>query len=160
MNSKVKVTADEAGNVIVRSPKNPDYGHIRVEQIKMIIDDSGFARKRKLSALIPGTVEDLKCFGWTKDQEVDGQIIVKDSLEPFNKKFPERDYKVAGRSGVVCCQDGMPIYRRNFYTLNMKATDIKVEHTNGDDIIAAYAALKEDEEQVMSSYAGDDLDLL
>jgi DNA-binding cell septation regulator SpoVG len=42
----------------------------------------------------------------------------------------------------------------------MKATDIKVEHTNGDDIIAAYAALKEDEEQVMSSYAGDDLNLL
>ena len=51
MLSKVIVTADQAGNVIVRSPRNPQYGHIRVEQIRMIIDDTGFARKRKLSAV-------------------------------------------------------------------------------------------------------------
>ena len=35
MESKVKVTADQAGNVIVKSSKNPEYGHIRVEQIRM-----------------------------------------------------------------------------------------------------------------------------
>ena len=118
MESKVKVTADQAGNVIVRSAKNPEYGHIRVEQIRMVIDDTGFARKKKLSALIPGTVEDLKGFGWSDSDEVGGHIIVKDSLKPFNKKDPERDYKVAGKSGVVCCVDGQPIFRRNFYTLN------------------------------------------
>jgi hypothetical protein len=150
MESKVKVTADQAGNVIVRSVKNPEYGHIRVEQIRMVIDDTGFARKKKLSALIPGTVEDLKGFAWTDGDEVTGHIIVKDSLKPFNKKDPERDYKVAGKSGVVCCQDGQPIYRRNFYTLNLQASDVTLEHTNGDEIVAAYAELKEEEVAIES----------
>ena len=84
MKSKVKVTADDAGNVIIRSAKNPEYGHIRVEQVRMVIDDTGFARKKKLSALIPGTVEDLKCFGWSDGDETNGQIVIKDSLKPFN----------------------------------------------------------------------------
>ena len=146
MISKVTVTADEAGNVIVKSVKNPEYGHIRVEQTRMVIDDSGFARKRKLSALIPGTIQDLKYFDWKAGDHVDGKIIVKDSLEPFNKKNPERDYKIAGKSGVICCVEDQPIYRKNFYTLNMKSFDVKIEHTNSNEIIAAYAAMKEEEE--------------
>ena len=146
MLSKVIVTADQAGNVLVRSPRNPQYGHIRVEQIRMIIDDTGFARKRKLSALIPGTVQDLKCFEWSAGDEVSGQIVVKDSLEPFNKKNPERDYKIAGKSGVVCCKEDQPIYRKNFYTLDPNSSDVKIQHTNGEEIIAAYAAIKEEEE--------------
>ena len=153
MNTKVRVTADEAGNVIRRSENNPDYGHIRVEQTRMVIDGTGFARRIKLSALIPGTIEDLKCFGWSVDQEVPGKIIVKQSLAPFNKKEPERDYKVAGETGIVCCVDGMPIYRKNFYVLDEKAHDHDTDdegrivegglhHTNGLEIQAAYAERK------------------
>jgi len=143
MDAKVVVAADKAGNVIVRSSNNPEYGHIRVEQTRMVIDDSGFARRKKLSALIPGLVEDLKGFGWTAGELVDGKIIVKESLTPFNANDPERDYKIAGSSGIVCCQDGQPIYRKNFFTLNASAEDTSEEHTNGDEIKAAYAVLKE-----------------
>lgn len=143
MDAKVVVAADKAGNVIVRSSNNPEYGHIRVEQTRMIIDDSGFARRKRLSALIPGLVEDLKGFGWTAGELVDGKIIVKESLAPFNTQEPERDYKIAGNSGIVCCQDGMPIYRKNFFTLSVSAEDTSVEHTNGEEIKAAYAELKE-----------------
>ena len=143
MDARVVVAADTAGNVIVRSSNNPEYGHIRVEQTRMVIDDSGFARKKKLSALIPGLVEDLKGFGWTSGELVDGKIIVKESLTPFNTQEPERDYKIAGNSGIVCCQDGMPIYRKNFFTLSTSAEDTSVEHTNGEEIKAAYAELKE-----------------
>lgn len=150
MKSKVKVTADDAGNVIIRSAKNPEYGHIRVEQVRMVIDDTGFARKKKLSALIPGTVEDLKCFGWSDGDETNGQIVIKDSLKPFNKKDPERDYKVAGKSGVVCCVEGQPIYRRNFYTMNLEAVDQTLEHTNSSQIVEAYAALAEEEADIES----------
>ena len=95
MNAKVRVTADEAGNVIVKSKNNPDWGHIRVEQTKMTIDDNGFARKRTLSALIPGEVEDLKAFGWSANEEIEGVVYVKEQLTPFSKNDPERDYKVA-----------------------------------------------------------------
>lgn len=143
MDAKVVVAADTAGNVIVRSSNNPEYGHIRVEQTRMVIDDSGFARKKKLSALIPGLVEDLKGFGWTSGELVDGKIVVKESLTAFNTQEPERDYKIAGNSGIICCQDGMPIYRKNFFTLSTSAEDTSVEHTNGEEIKAAYAELKE-----------------
>jgi len=139
MNSKVKVTADETGSVIVVSKNNPEWAHIRVEQNRIVIDDNGFARKKTISALVHGTVEDLKSFGWTKGQELPGKITFKESLEPFNLSQPERDYKVAGKTGIVCCQDGQPIYRKTFYTLNMNAEDVSVAHTNVEDIRAAYA---------------------
>ena len=61
MNSKVKVTADEStGAVVVISKNNPEWGHIRVTQVRASFDDNGFVRKRNISALIHGTVEDLK----------------------------------------------------------------------------------------------------
>ena len=141
MNSKVKVTADKTtGAVIVVSKNNSEWAHIRVEQSRMVIDDNGFARVRTISALVHGTVEDLKAFGWKKDQELEaGKIIFKESLEPFNLTQPERDYKIAGKTGIVCCQDGQPIYRKTFYTLNSKAEDVAVAHNNVDAIRAAYA---------------------
>lgn len=144
MNSKVKVTADEQGNVVIPSQNNSEWGHIRVIQDRVVIDDNGFARKKTLSALIAGLVEDLKGFGWSKNQEVPGKIIVKESLEAFNAKEPERDYKVAGKTGIVCCLDGQPIYRKAFYTLNETAQDSEtIAHNNGDAIKAAYAEQSE-----------------
>lgn len=139
MNSKVKVTADDTGAVVIVSKNNPDWAHIRVEQSRIVIDDNGFARRKTISALVHGTVEDLKSFGWTKGAELPGKILFKESLEPFNASQPERDYKVAGKTGIVCCQDGQPIYRKTFYTLNSSAEDVSVAHTNIEDIRAAYA---------------------
>ena len=139
MNSKVKVTADETTGAVIVVSKNPEYGHIRLEQSRIVIDDSGFARRKTISALLHGTIEDLKSFGWAKNQELVGKIIFKESLEPFNSGQPERDYKIAGKTGIVCCQDGQPIYRKTFYTLNGSAEDVSVAHTNVEDIRAAYA---------------------
>lgn len=138
MDSKILVTADKAGCVIVKSASNHEYGHIRVEQTRMVIEEGGFARRKKLSALIPGTIVDLKGFGWSAGQEVEGKIIIKESLSPFNKKDPERDFKVAGQSGIVCSIDGAPIYRKHFFTMNMKAVDELLQHDNGEEIKNAY----------------------
>jgi len=145
MNSKVKVTAEEStGSVVVVSKNNPEWGHIRVEQTRISIDDNGFARKRNISALIHGTVEDLKSFKWVNGQEIPGKIIAKESLEPFNMNQPERDYKIAGKTGIVCCQDGQPIYRKTFYTLNSSSDDVLVSHNNVEDIRAAYSTAGEE----------------
>jgi hypothetical protein len=151
MNSKVRVSADPAGNVIVTSKSNPEYGYIRVEQDRMIIDERGFARKKRVSALIPGTVKDLKGFGWTNGEQVDGKIIIKESTTPFNSEDPERDYKIAGKTGIVCCVDGEPIYRKAFFTFDLRASDVTVAHTNSEDIKAAYAASSEEVENSSSS---------
>jgi hypothetical protein len=145
MNSKVKVTADAAGNVIVTSKNNSNYGFIRVEQDRMVIDERGFARKKRVSALIPGTVADLKGFGWKKDEEVDGKITIKEQTTPFNINDPERDYKIAGKTGIVCCLYGEPIYRKAFFTMDPRACDVTIAHDNGDAIKAAYAELSEAE---------------
>jgi len=144
MDAKVIVTADKVGNVIVKSANNAEYGHIRVEQTRMLVDENGFARKKKLSALIAGTIEDLNGFGWGAGEEVTGKIVVKEACTPFNSKDPERDYKIAGSSGVVCTADNAPIYRKHFFSLTSSSEDVLIDHDNHDEIKAAYAAIKAD----------------
>jgi hypothetical protein len=141
--SKVKVSSDDAGNVIVKGDNNPEYGYIRVTQTKMDTDSrTGFAKMKEVTALIPGTITDLKGFGWSAGQTVDGNIIVVESLEPFNKKDPDRDLKIAGETGVICTVEGQPIYRRNIFTFNASLNDELIQHDNQDDIKAAYASAK------------------
>lgn len=142
---KVIVTSDEAGNVIIPSKNKTDWGYIRVSQNRLIVDDNGFVHPKNLSALITGKIEDLKLFGYVKGQEVEGKIIFKESLEAFDKVNPERDYKKAGNTGVICCVDGAPIYRKHIYTQNSEAVDVCVEHTNGEEIKIAYEHLKSEE---------------
>lgn len=140
--SNVKVTADLAGNVVIKS-SNPEFGNIRVEQTRVVTDNSGFLKPKKLSALIPGDMETLNSLGWENGDEIEGKIIVKESTEPFNKKDPEKDLKVAGDSGVVCSIGGKPIYRKNFYSIDETVKDELVIHDNTQEIQAAYAAMKE-----------------
>lgn len=147
--SKVIVRADKtSGLVVVPSQNNPSFGYIRVTQVRRIIDENFFARKVELSALIPGEVEDLKAFNWQADQEVEGKIIFIEQTTPFNKKDAEKakkDLKVAGDTEIVCMQNDKPIYRKNFYTQNESAIDVTCPHTNGEEIKAAFAKLKEAE---------------
>jgi len=153
MNSKVKVKADPAGNVVAPSKNNSIWGHIRVVQERVVIDERGFARLKNVSALIPGLIKDLKSFNWKAEQELKGTIIVKEQLEPFNPKEPERDYKIAGKTNIPCCIDGQPMYRKAFYSTNPDAQDVfildeagnPVSHNNVDDIRAAYIELAEQE---------------
>ena len=45
MNSKVVVLGDETTKTVVNvSENNPDYGYIRVQQVRTMIDDNGFLR--------------------------------------------------------------------------------------------------------------------
>jgi len=143
--SKVQVTSNKEGHTVVISKNNADYGHIRVVQERMVIDDNtGFAKLKPISALVPGTVKDLKGFGWKDGDLVDGKIRIVEQLTPFNKKDEDRDHKVAGKTGIVCCQDGQPIYRKHFFTFNMKLEDKLEKHTNQEEISEAHAKLKED----------------
>lgn len=141
MNKSVKVTANEAGQVVNISKNNPEYGYIRVAQERAVFEN-GWARKRTLSALISGTVEDLTGLGFHAGMELPGKIQVVESLEPFNPDAPEKDYKVAGETGIVCCVDGQPIYRKTFFTEDESAQDQLIAHNNTEDIKKAYAELE------------------
>jgi hypothetical protein len=141
MNSKVFVVADETGAVITVSENNPEYGYVRVEQTRTMIDDNGFIRRKLMSALIAGTVEDLTAMNLYGGQALDGKIVIEESLNPFNKKNPERDLKVAGETGIVCTLGGLPIYRRTKFSFNPAASDSpSIQHDNVEELRAAYAA--------------------
>lgn len=139
MNSKVKVTANEKGEVVVPSPNNPQFGYVRVQQERAVTDENGWIRVKVLTALVPGTVSDLNKLGWVNGQLVSGNIVIREQLMPFNKRNPERDLKVAGDTGIVCKVGDQPIYRNTFYTTNLTVEDTVIAHTNIDEIKAAYS---------------------
>lgn len=134
MQSKVNIIADDMGNVIRQSSTNSEYAHVRLEQQRVTFGNTGWVKKSVLSALLHGKLEDLQSLELENLKSLPGKIIVKESLEPFSKTDPDRDYKYAGNTGIICCQDGQPIYRKTFYVSDTTAEDVLVAHTNGQDI--------------------------
>ena len=143
MNSKVIILADETTGAVVNvSTNNPEYGYVRVQQVRTMIDDNGFLRRKPVSALIPGTLAELQESGFFAGQQLDGKIVVEESLEPFNEKTPQRDLKIAGETGIVCTLGGQPIYRRTKFSFDATATDTLIKHDNVEELRAAYAVGK------------------
>jgi hypothetical protein len=141
MNSKVVIVADATtGAVIHVSANNPDYGYVRLQQVRTVVDDNGFLRRQVMSALIQAPVGILQEMGYHAGQTLDGKIIVKESLTPFNKKNPERDLKVAGKTGIVCTVEGQPIYRKTVYNTSSNAADLTIQHDNVEELRNAYIA--------------------
>lgn len=140
--SKVVVTADANGNVIGVSKNNPEYGYVRIEQTVNQINDRGWLRIVKRSALVKGLVKDLIEAGFTAGKELPGKIVVVESFQPFNTENPDRDLKIAGDTGIICRVDDEPIYRQTFYTSNPEAVDVLIMHTNTEEIREVQASLK------------------
>jgi hypothetical protein len=139
--TKVKVVADATtGSVINLSVNNPEYGYVRLEQKRSIVDDNGFLRVKPVSTLLHGTVNELKAAGFFAGQELTGQIVIQERLTPFNEKSPEKDLKIAGSTGIVCTLEGQPIYRRTLYTAVSNAADTLIKHDNVEQLRNAYAA--------------------
>jgi hypothetical protein len=160
MNSKVVVLADETTGAVVNvSQNNPEYGYLRVQQVRTMIDDNGFLRRKPVSALIPGTVDELQASGFFAGQELDGKIIVEESLEPFNEKNPDRDLKIAGETGIVCTLGGLPIYRRTKMSFDGSLTDTLIKHDNVEQLRAAYQAVTKANSEGIQNAAGADFNV-
>lgn len=134
MQNKVQINPDEMGNVIRVSKNNSEFGHIRLTQERVSFGNTGWVNRKQLSTLLHGKVEDLREMGIQNMKELPGKIVVRESLEPFSSTDPDRDLKIAGDTGIICCQDGQPIYRKTMYVADLKAQDVLVAHNNGDAI--------------------------
>lgn len=145
MFSKVVVTGNEAGQVVIASKENPIYGHIRVEQKRTMMTNKGWVRTKVLSALIHGTVEELESLDFVAGEILPGKIIIKESLTPFNIKDPSVDYKIAGKTGIVCMVNSQPIYRKCFYNPSGTEIDELVSHTNAEEIRLANQKVQAEE---------------
>jgi hypothetical protein len=141
MQSKVVVVADATTDAVINvSQNNPDFGYVKLQQVRTLVDDNGFLRRQVMSALIQAPVGILQEMGYHSGQVLDGKIIIKESLTPFNKKSPERDLKVAGKTGIVCTLNGQPIYRKTVYNTSSNAADLTIQHDNIEELRAAYSA--------------------
>ena len=141
-NGKVTIAPDEQGNVIRVSKNNPEFGHVRLTQEKVGFGSGSWVKKSSRSTLIHGTVEDLTAIGIADKKELPGQIIIREQLEAFSGDNPDRDLKIAGDTGIVCCKHGEPIYRKTFYSMDQDEGDTLVAHTNSDAIREANGAPK------------------
>jgi hypothetical protein len=131
--NKVKVKEDKNKNVITVS-ENPEYGFITVEQDVIEINSKGWLKTTNRTALIHGKLDDLKLANYSGKTEIPGKIVVLESLTPFNAKNPDKDLKVAGKTGVICRYEDQPIYRQAIFTTNQNAFDELIPHTNTDEI--------------------------
>jgi len=131
---KVCVVQDELGSVIRISRNNPDYGHVRLTQEGTSYTTTGWVKKSTKSTLLHGLVEDLKAIGIKKKKVLPGCIYTIEQFTPFTKDNPDRDLKVAGRTGIICCKDGEPIYRKSFYDPTGTMEDDLQPHNNNQAI--------------------------
>ncbi len=144
--NQVTIVADDNGNVIRQSKNNPDYGFVRVTQDAVTFGANGWVNKKSRSALILGKMEDLADIGLDKMDSLPGKIVVKESTEPFSATDPDRDLKIAGETGIICCTaDGEPIYRTSFYDASGLQQDVLIPHANGDAIREANSNKSSDE---------------
>tara|TARA_R110002012_G_scaffold109803_1_gene253936 strand:+ start:2979 stop:3581 length:603 start_codon:yes stop_codon:yes gene_type:complete len=134
MQSKVNVCADDMGNVIIQSKNNSEYGYVRLQQDRVTFGNNGWVKKSNVSTLLLGKLEDLQSLNFKSGDVIAGKIVIKEQLEPFNSNDPDRDYKYAGDTGIICCVDGQPIYRKAMFTADVTAQDVLLAHTNGQDI--------------------------
>lgn len=140
--SKVRVVADAQGNVIGVSQNNPDYGFIKLEQKTIQINQEGWLKSVKRTAILKGKMTDLLEAGYKNGTELPGKIIVVERLYPFNPENPDKNLKIAGSTGVICRIDDQPIYRESFYTTNPDAYDELLTHSNSDEIKEVMTAQK------------------
>ena len=141
---KVKITALKDGSV-VNANNGGTIGYVRVEQSRWFVNKKGFMKKQNVSSLMYGNYTDLKNENLFNGQELPGKIVIKESLTPFNEENPSKDYKYAGKTNIVCCQDGQPIYRKAFYNMDGSDNDEYVQHTNSQDIKDALFNSSEEE---------------
>jgi len=134
MQSKVNIIADDMGNVIRQSNKGSEYAFVRLQQERVTFGNNNWLKKSNISTLLQGKLEDLQSLQLDQMKSIPGKIVIREQLTPFNENDPDRDLKYAGDTGIICCQDGEPIYRKTFFVADVNAQDVLVAHTNGSDI--------------------------
>lgn len=130
--NEVTIVPNENGQTIRQSKTNPEFGHIRVSQKRVLITN-GWVKNQEISALIQGKMEDLRASGMGQMKTLPGKIVVVEQLKPFGDD-PQRNIKVAGDTGVILKKDGLPIYRNTFFTSDLSATDTLIAHDNSEEI--------------------------
>lgn len=137
----VKVTANQAGIVVVQSENSPEYGFIRLEE-KTHQFVKGWVKPIVKSALILGKVDDLKALNYRAGMELPGRIQIVETLDAPDVPNPERFIKKNSTNGIILKQKGNAIFRTSVYDDKGTSTDVFLEHDNLEEIKEYQASLK------------------
>lgn len=135
--SKITIQTGRGGQIIFANEKGNTS--IRLNQSKAEVTQQGFVKLSNRVFYVKGSKEELQALGWNKDTQLTGNLVVQESLEPFNKSNPDYDFKVVPGTGVICTVDGEPIYRRTIWDPTGNVTDTFIAHDNKEEIMAALA---------------------
>ena len=150
--SPVKVVpVDEASSVITPT-RNPEYGYVKLQQLVPEYRNQWF-RMAKRTAILVGKMTDLIEADFQPDQELEGKIVVHETLVPPDPENDFRHLKKAGTTGVICRVDDQPIYRTTYFTTDLTAEDVFIDHTNSEEIKEAIQREKELQEMFLKAAA-------
>ena len=135
--SKITIQTGRGGQIIFANEKGNTS--IRLNQSRAEVTQQGFVKLSNRVFYVKGSKEELQALGWNKDTQLTGNLVVQESLEPFNKSNPDYDFKVVPGTGVICTVDGEPIYRRTLWDPTGNVTDTFIAHDNKEEIMAALA---------------------
>lgn len=110
-----------SGAIITPSTKNPEYGTFRVDSSHVSLEN-GFTNVQNRTAFIRGKVSDLEALKLTEGKVLPGQIVKKESFQPFYegqqcKIYPEGNE----RAGQPVLKNGREVYMEYTYTSDINA---------------------------------------
>ena len=114
----VIVVAHPETKELVTLRNNPEFGVVRVDQ-EVTQMEKGFLQTQKRSAFIGGKASDLKAFFTKEGQTLPGNIVVRESFEPF---YEGQEPKINPRTAEVFLKDGKPVFRESVYTDDKEAS--------------------------------------
>ena len=127
-NYAVVVAHPKTGLVITPSKKNTDWGTVRLDQEKVVINN-GLMVKQRRTAFLRGEIAVLEEQGFTEDSADSkqiGTIIRKESFKPF---FEDQEPKMNPETEELVLKDGKPVYLEFEFTKDLDRKDVWLEET-------------------------------
>lgn len=112
----------ETGAIITVSAKKPEYGTFRVDSTHVSLE-GGFTNVQNRTAFIRGKVSDLELLNLKEGQILPGQIVKRESFQPFYDRQTPKIYPTGHeRAGQPVLKNGREVYMEYVYTSDTNAS--------------------------------------
>ena len=154
MENKVLVKKTNDGNIVTPFSGNPEYGYVILHSVEDVFSN-GWLQQKERTALIRGSVAMLST-AFATTSSLPGRIAVTECLETdipshfanqFDKSLSFEEQisnfiKQAGEGGPVLVSGDKRILRFTEYNPDGNQGDVRIQHTNVEEILAFNSANK------------------
>ena len=114
------------GTVVTPRENNPEFGAVRIDEVKTTIVNN-FVNKSRRTAFLGGTVKDLTAMNFKDGQAIAGTIVKQESFNPF---FEGQSPKINPSTSEVVLTDEKPTFLNYIYSADATALDVWVGNTS------------------------------